>query len=231
MTVKKGGTGKGKPAKSKKQSKMAKNGSATDSNEVSGEGLSLSDQARLNGKYEKFESLEERVKEVERVKRFIVANLGRTALGMMKSAEKGSNAAGAKLLWELAEIDQLPKPSMAQTGTAERGASAAAAPEDTAAISPAEDDDPTKAVLSFYKKLGMTPPELKPPKAVENLDTEAAWPGDVIGGHGRRAAGASAPRAHGGLGVRNETRSVVSENCRPEEEQQVLRGRHGLGSE
>jgi len=164
-----GGAGKSKAgAKVTRKSKRAAKGSATSGTELSGGGLSLSDQARLNGKYEKYESIEERVKEVERVKRFVVANLGRTALGMMKSAEKGSNAAGAKLLWELAEIDKLPKLEAAVPEPAQAPAAAA----DCAAAHPAEDDDPMKAVFSFYKKLGMTPPKLKPPKAA--VEEEAA---------------------------------------------------------
>ena len=122
--------------------------------------MSLSDQSRLTGKYEKFESLEERVKEVERVKRFIFANLGRTALGMMKSAEKGTNAAGAKLLWDFAEIDKLLLTVVTQAQVAPTTLAAADAPT----ADQVEDDDPTKAVLSFYKKLGMEPLRLTPPQ-------------------------------------------------------------------
>ncbi len=149
------GQAKKQADRGKKQPKKTAKQSISSGEELAGAGLSLGDLARLNGRYEKFESLEERVKEVERVKRAIFANLMRTALGMMKNAEKGTNAAGAKLLWDFAEIDKLPNRAEPQAETAAAG--------DVAAASQAEeDDDPTKAVLSFYKKLGMTPPKLKP---------------------------------------------------------------------
>jgi hypothetical protein len=169
MAAKKSGTAKSTARKTSKQSKKTARRSVAEGHEPSGAGLSLSDQARLTGKYEKFESLDERVKEVERVKRFIFANLGRTALGMMKSAEKGTNAAGAKLLWEFAEIDKLPTASAGQAGPAAPSTVAGDAPAAASAV----DDDPTKAVLSFYKKLGMTPPKLGPPKPVEAMEAEA----------------------------------------------------------
>jgi hypothetical protein len=110
------------------------------------------------------------VKEVERVKRFIFANLMRTAVGMAKNAQKGTNSAGAKLLWDFAEIDKLPRP-----GTQAPSSAAATEVGDACAEEKAGDDDPTKAVLSFYKKLGMTPPKLKPPKAAE-VDEEEQEP-------------------------------------------------------
>jgi hypothetical protein len=169
MAAKKSETAKSKTSKSKKQPKQSTSGGANDGNELSGGGLSLCDQARLNGKYEKFESLEARLKEVERVKRAIFANLMRTALGMMKNAEKGTNAAGAKLLWDFAEIDKLPTAAAAQPEAAQTSTVAG----DIPAAVQAEDDDPTKAVLSFYKKLGIEPPKLKPPKAAESAEGTA----------------------------------------------------------
>jgi hypothetical protein len=166
----KGGTSKG-TGKAKKQPRKLTKGSVNDGDELAGAGLSLADLARLNGKYEKFESLEERVKEVERVKRAIFANLMRTALGMMKQAEKGSNAAGAKLLWDFAEIDQLPKSCGEPAETAQASEIAGNA---RAAGQAEDDDDPTTAVLAFYKKLGMTPPKLKPAKAETGKEAATA---------------------------------------------------------
>jgi len=164
MTAKKtsrGRSGAGKAAKSSTR-KTAKR-TADGGEELSGTGLSLADLSRVSAKYLQYESLEERRKEVERVKRFIIANLARMALGMMKNAEKGSNAAGAKLLWDFAEIELLPKapgsvPEATQALAAESAAPVGAKPEG--------DNDPMKAVLSFYKKLGITPPRLKPPVTV-----------------------------------------------------------------
>jgi hypothetical protein len=171
MAAKKSGTVKNKGAKARRQPKTTGGRSAAEGDELSGAGLSLADQARLNGKYEKYESIDERVKEVERVKRFIIANLMRTAVGMTKNAEKGTNSAGAKLLWDFAEIDKLPRPSAAQEHATQDSAVAA----DSLAACEA-DDDPMKAVLSFYKKLGMEPPRLKPPKPVESAEDEAVQP-------------------------------------------------------
>ncbi len=172
MAAKKAATGKSRASKAatrvKKQPQKITKGPVNDGDELAGAGLSLGDMARLNGKYEKFEALEERVKEVERVKRAIFANLMRTALGMMKQAEKGSNAAGAKLLWDFAEIDKLPESDAEQ---AQAGQASAVAVDGQAAIQAEDDDDPTKAVLAFYKKLGMTPPRLKPAKAAEEAES------------------------------------------------------------
>lgn len=170
MTAKKtsrGRSGASNPARSsaKKTTKRPAN-----AEEMPGTGLSLADLSRVNAKYLQYESLEERTKEVERVKRFIIANLARTALGIMKSAEKGTNAAGAKLLWDFAELEQLPTlaaapPDGTQAPTIESAPAGAGEAED--------DDDPTKAVLSFYKKLGITPPRLKPPVPVMAAAEEA----------------------------------------------------------
>ena len=51
MAAKKSGAGTRSASKAKKQPKKAAKGSASDGNELSGGGLSLSDQSRLNGKY------------------------------------------------------------------------------------------------------------------------------------------------------------------------------------
>jgi hypothetical protein len=169
MAAKNSGTAKSKARKASKQPKKTTKRSVAESDELSGAGLGLADQARANGKYEKFESLDERVKEVERVKRFIFANLMRTAVGMTKNAEKGTNAAGAKLLWDFAEIDKLPTASAGQAGPAAPSPVAGDTPTAESAV---DDDDPTKAVLSFYKKLGMTPPKLRPPKPMESVEDE-----------------------------------------------------------
>jgi hypothetical protein len=111
--------------------------------------------------YTKFKRLENRQKVVEQNRRAVYAHLDKITQENIKLAKKG-NAAIAKFLFEFAGINQLP--ALADASSKRRKAVGEC--EDKA------DDDPTKAVLSFYKKLGMTPPRLRPPKAVEGEEGE-----------------------------------------------------------
>jgi hypothetical protein len=106
--------------------------------------------------YTKFKRLENPQKVVEQNRRAVYAHLDKITQENIKLAKKG-NAAIAKFLFEFAGIHHLPAlvEASSKRQKTPRGC------EDKA------DDDPTKAVLSFYKKLGMTPPKLKPPKAVQ----------------------------------------------------------------
>ena len=108
--------------------------------------------------YPRYVSSEAREKVVARSKRAVYAHLNKITNAHINLAARG-NCQSAKFLFEFAGIDKMP---------------ALAAPEQTKSkLAYATDDDPTKAVLSFYKKLGMTPPKLKPPKTVE-LDERQA---------------------------------------------------------
>ncbi len=173
MAAKKSGTAARSKSQTTKQGKST--GKASDAtkriveNDEGSGGSNLGLHAQLNGKYLQFESIEERRKEVERVRRAIYANLMRIAIGMANTAASGSNAGGAKVLFEFAGIDELPELGETQAETTQPAPDAGAAAANVAADE--LDDDPTKAVLSFYKKLGMTPPRLKPLKAVETVDT------------------------------------------------------------
>lgn len=113
--------------------------------------------------YTKFKRLENRQKTVEQNRRAVYAHLDKITQENIKLAKKG-NSAIAKFLFEFAGINQLP----ARVEASSKATKAACACEAK------DDDDPTKAVLSFYKKLGMTPPKLKPPKPLEAAETEAA---------------------------------------------------------
>jgi hypothetical protein len=112
--------------------------------------------------YTKFKRLENRQRAVEQNQRAVYAHLDKIVQENIKLAKKG-NSAIAKFLFDFAGINQLP--ALVEASTKAR--KAASGCEHKA------DDDPTKAVLSFYKKLGMTPPKLKPPKPVESEDNEA----------------------------------------------------------
>jgi hypothetical protein len=120
---------------------------------------------RLAGKYLKFEPLEARQKQVARVTRGIYANLPKIASALIELALKG-NTAAAKFLVDFAGIEELP--GLGETEAESPESAAAASTTDSA------DDDPTKAVLSFYKKLDMKAPKLKPPKAETIAMQEAA---------------------------------------------------------
>ncbi len=103
--------------------------------------------------YTRFKRLENRQKAVEQNRRAVYAHLDKITHENIKLAKKG-NAAIAKFLFEFAGINQLP-------------AHAEAAPKTRNELSAQKaDDDPSAAVLSFYSKLGMTPPKLKPKRPV-----------------------------------------------------------------
>jgi hypothetical protein len=119
-------------------------------------------QKQLKPPYTKFKRLENRQKAVEQNRRAVYAHLDKITQENIKLAKKG-NSAIAKFLFDFAGINQLPAPVEASS-KARKAASG---------VENKTDDDPTKAVLSFYKKLGMTPPKLKPPKPVESDDVEA----------------------------------------------------------
>jgi hypothetical protein len=106
--------------------------------------------------YAKFNRLESRQKAVEQNRRAVYAHLDEITRENIKLAKKG-NSAIAKFLFEFAGINQVPALVKATSRTKKN---ATGGEEKT-------DDDPTKAVLSFYKKLGIDPPKFKPPKPVE----------------------------------------------------------------
>jgi hypothetical protein len=112
--------------------------------------------------YTKFKRLENRQKAVEQNRRAVYAHLDKITQENIKLAKKG-NSAIAKFLFDFAGINQLP----ALVEASSKARKAASGGENKT------DEDPTKAVLSFYKKLGMTPPKLKPPRPVEAVEAEA----------------------------------------------------------
>ncbi len=113
---------------------------------------------KSKAEYPRYASLEARQKAVERSKRSIYAHLNKVTNAHIDLAVKG-NCQSAKFLCEFAGIDDLaPTPALGKSQP------------NTSNLSAEVDDDPTKAVLSFYKKLGMTPPRLKPPKAAETAE-------------------------------------------------------------
>ena len=110
--------------------------------------------------YTIFKRLENRQKAVEQNRRAVYAHLDKITQENIKLATKG-NSAIAKFLFDFAGITQLP-------AVAEKSSKAAKA---ACACEAKDDDDPSNAVLSFYKKLGMTPPKLKPPKPAEDVES------------------------------------------------------------
>ncbi len=111
---------------------------------------------RIKPRYTKFARLENRQKAIEQNRRAVYAHLDEITRENIKLAKKG-NSAIAKFLFEFAGINQVP----AMVKASSKSKKAVTVGEEKG------DDDPTKAVLSFYKKLGIEPPKLKPPKAVE----------------------------------------------------------------
>lgn len=102
-------------------------------------------------KYPRYALLEVRQEVVERSKRAVYAHLTKMTNAHINLAAKG-NCQSAKFLFEFAGIYDL---------------SAAPGPADSQpnAFNPAAIlEDPSKAVLSFYKKLGTKPPQLAPAK-------------------------------------------------------------------
>ena len=102
--------------------------------------------------YPRYVALEAREKMVARSKRSVYAHLNKITNAHINLAAKG-NCQSAKFLFEFAGIDKMPALAVLE--------------KTRAALGYPMGDDPTKAVLSFYQKLGMTPPKLKPPKPVE----------------------------------------------------------------
>jgi len=118
---------------------------------------SLAWKSRLKAEYAQFKLLEERIRVVEQSRRGVYAYLVDMIHSNIDLAGEG-NYLAAKFLMEFAGIDKLPVLSQEQARNPTVAAEAGAQKADE------EEDDPTKAVLSFYKKLGMTPLRLKPPK-------------------------------------------------------------------
>jgi hypothetical protein len=104
--------------------------------------------------YTRFKLMTNRRKTVEQNRRAVYAHLDEITKENIKLAKKG-NAAIAKFLFEFAGIKAM-----------------AAVPEGSSRSKKAS-ADPRKAVLSFYKKMGIDPPNLKPPKTVEGEEAEA----------------------------------------------------------
>ena len=129
---------------------------------------SLAWKSRLKAEYAQFKLLEERIRVVEQSRRGVYAYLVDVIHSNIDLAGEG-NYLAAKFLMEFAGIDKLPvlsqeqarNPTVAAEGTGTQKADE-------------EEDDPTKAVLSFYKKLGMTPLRLKPPQPKTETETEGA---------------------------------------------------------
>jgi hypothetical protein len=131
--------------------------------------------SRLKAEYAVYESLQERRKVVQQAIRGVYAYLIDMVHSNIDLAGEG-NYSAAKFLMEFAGVDELAALILANAET-----TPAAQPPTPHATEVAveDDDDPTKAVLSFYKKLGMTPPRLKPPKPVEAAEQEDAAPAVV----------------------------------------------------
>ncbi len=135
---------------------------ASDQPEVQEPARAVKRQKQLKPPYTKFKRVENRQKAVEQNQRAVYAHLDKIVQENIKLAKRG-NSAIAKFLFDFAGINQLP----ALVEASSKAKKAASGGEHKT------DDDPTKAVLSFYKKLGMTPPKLKPPKPVESESNEA----------------------------------------------------------
>ena len=126
--------------------------------------------SRLKAEYALFESLQERRKVVQQAIRGVYAYLIDMVHSNIDLAGEG-NYSAAKFLMEFAGVDELAALVLANAEPAQ-AAQPSTSPDTKAAAE--DDDDPTKAVLSFYKKLGMEPPRLKPPKPAETAETESA---------------------------------------------------------
>lgn len=114
--------------------------------------------SRLKAEYAQFKLLEERIRVVEQSRRGVYAHLVDVIHSNIDLAGEG-NYLAAKFLMEFAGIDKLPMLSQEQVkNPAPAGEGTVTKKADD------NDDDPTKAVLSFYKKLGMEPLRLKPPQ-------------------------------------------------------------------
>ena len=153
--------GKTKPAGAKKQGK-SRTGRKAASKSAPADVVAMKSVA----KYLRYAALEARQKAVERSKRAVYAHLNKIANAHINLAAKG-NCQSAKFLFEFAGIDDM---SLALGAIESRCKTS---------ISSASDDDPRKAVLSFYQKLGITPPKLKPPVSAATPAEEApalAWP-------------------------------------------------------
>ena len=119
---------------------------------------------RLTGKYLRFEPLPVRQQEVARVQWAIYANLPKITSALIELAVKG-NTAAAKFLVDFAGVQHLPTMGKIQESGAE--VSGHDSGDEL-------NDDPSKAVLSFYQRLGVTPPRLKPPATVVAAAEETA---------------------------------------------------------
>lgn len=124
--------------------------------------------------YPRYVLLEAREKMVERSKRAVYAHLNKITNAHINLAAKG-NCQSAKFLFEFAGIDKMPALAVLE--------------RTKAALGYVTDEDPTKAVKSFYRKLGMTPPKLKPPKPP--LNDEGSMEGPEVAMLGE--AGAASP--------------------------------------
>jgi hypothetical protein len=117
--------------------------------------------------YARYESIDVRQKAVERAKRSIYAHLHEITNAHINLSVGKGNVQSAKFLFEFAGIDDFP--------TALALSESQPDPRNTSSGQPCE-EDPSKAVLAFYDKLGVTPPVKvkksgveKPEKADEAL--------------------------------------------------------------
>jgi hypothetical protein len=132
---------------------------------------------RIAAMYPDFKSVEERIKRFEQAQRSIYKYLPEITHENIEHARNG-NTEAARLLMELAGIFELPASVEKAPKKKAPEAEAEAAIEPKAAPATKIDlNDPMTSVLSFYKKLGMTPPRLKPVQAAEVtpalIETEA----------------------------------------------------------
>jgi len=132
---------------------------------------------RLKAAYRKFKSVENRQAVVERLRRVVFEYMQEITHKNIELAKQG-NCSSAKFLMQLAGIDEIPA-VVEKVSRRKKGACAAA--------------DPTEAVFSFSRKLGMEPLKLKPPKPVEAELSEdaghhASIQGTILAGSANGAA-------------------------------------------
>ena len=121
-------------------------------------------QKRVKSPYLKFKRLENRQKVIEQARRAIYAYLLEMTHENIELAKKG-NSSVAKFLMNFAGIDEF---AAAGGATAKKAKAAQKCACETRVA-----DDPGKAVLSFYKKLGMEPPQLKPAPSTAEPQSES----------------------------------------------------------
>jgi len=123
---------------------------------------------KLQAQYPQFKSPEAQTRVLQRAKRAVYPHLMDLTQTAIVRADNGNQEA-ANFLVQLLGLPELP--ASVEKAPKKKAAAPEAELEGVKAATPAKTidlNDPMKSVLSFYKKLGMTPPRLKPAQAGEN---------------------------------------------------------------